>query len=172
MSGVEIGRQGEIVVFVELVNLRPVIVNADFEHLEFAALEVFVKLLNFRHFVNAARTPRSPEIHKYDFAAVIAKLDQPAALIFYGEFGRFLSDIDDAGIARVLCLPIDKTTSYQTDYYKEDNGFYSLAHGDLLYHLCPHLLLPGMNLPFEFIHRHGALTEHDIVKLPYVEPGP
>src|SRR5215831_17072622 len=102
MSGVEVGRQREIVVFVELMNLRPVIINTDFEHLEFAAFEVFVELLNFRHFVNAARTPRAPEIHKYDFASVIAELDQTAALIFYGEFRRFLSDIDEAGIARVL----------------------------------------------------------------------
>src|SRR5215475_12098119 len=134
MSGIEISRQREIVVFVELVNLRPVIINTDFEHLEVAALEVFVELLNFRHFVNAAGTPRAPEIHKYDFTPEIAELDQPAALVFYGEFRRLLSDIDDAGIARVLRLPINKTTGYQTDYRKEDNGFYSFTHSGLLYH--------------------------------------
>src|SRR5215471_7019550 len=134
MTGIEIGRQGQIVVFVELVNLRPVIINTDFEHFEFAVLEVFVELLNFRHFVNAAGTPRAPEIHKYNFAPEIAELDQLAALVFYGEFGRLLSDIDDAGIACVLRLPIHKTTGYQTDYHKEDNGFYSFTHSDLLYH--------------------------------------
>src|SRR5215468_3784189 len=152
MSGIEIGRQGEIVVFVELMNLRPVIIDTDFEHLELAALEALIELLNFRHFVNATGTPRAPEIYKNDFAPEVAELDQPAALIFYGKFGRFLSEIDDAGIARVLQLPIDKNTGYQTDYHKKDNRFYSFAHGDLLYHLWPHPLLPGMNLPFQLIH--------------------
>jgi len=172
MPWIEIRRQCEIVLFVELVDLRPIVIDADLEHLKLAILEHLMEPLNFGHFLDAACAPGAPEIQKDDFSAEIAELDEPATFIFDGKVGCLLADIDNTGIAHIRGLLKDEESGNRAYYKEENNGFYTLAHNPLLYHLQSHFLLPGMDLLLEDFQRNSALPEHDVMELPDIEFGP
>src|SRR5262249_13569042 len=169
---IEIRRQCEIVLFVELMDLRPIIVDADFEHLKLAILEHSVEPLNFGHLLDAGRAPSAPEIQKDDFAAEIAALDEPPTFILDRKVGCLLADVDNAGIAHIRGLLEHEESGYRAYYQKENNSFYALAHNRLLYHLRGHFLLPGMPLSVKHSQRNSTLAEHDVMELPDVESGP
>jgi len=172
MPWIEIRRQIEIVLFVELVDLRPIVIDADLEHLKLAILEHLMEPLNFGHLLDAACAPCSPEIQKDDFAAEIAELDELATFILDGKVGCLLADVDNTGIAHIRGLFEDEESGNRTYYQEENNGFYTLAHNSLLYHLRSHFLLPGMYLLLQDFERNSTLPQHDVMKLPDVESAP
>jgi hypothetical protein len=171
MPWIKIRRQIEIVLFVELMDLRPIVIDADFEHLKLTILEHFMEPLNFGHFLHAACAPGAPEIQKDDFAAEIAELDEPATFILDRKVGCLLADVDHTGIAHIRGLLEDEESGNRTDYQEENNGFYTLAHNPLLYHLRSHFLLPGMHLLFKHFQGNGTLSEHGVMELPDIESG-
>src|SRR5215831_493915 len=116
---IEIRRQYEIVLFVELMDLRPIIIDADFEHLKLAILEHSVEPLNFGHLLDAGRAPGAPEIQKDDFATEIAELDEPPTFILDRKVGCLLADVDNAGIAHIRGLLEDEKSGYRA-YYQEE----------------------------------------------------
>src|SRR5262249_17485942 len=132
MARIEKGGQRNVVVFVELVDLRPIVIDADRKHLEFPVFERLIESLHFRHFCNTRRTPCAPEIQKYNFAAEIAQLDEFAVPIFDREIRRLLADIDDSRITDVRRFPVDEETGHKTHDHKENDGFEALAHNSII----------------------------------------
>src|SRR5437588_12853731 len=108
MTGIQVRGQIQTVLLIELMDLWPIIINADLEHLKLPAFVGVVESLNFRHFQNATRTPRAPKIQKDDFAAEIAQFNDPAALILDRKIWRLLADINDTRIAGIGGLLNDK----------------------------------------------------------------
>src|SRR5262249_53220507 len=154
----------EIVLFVELVDLRPVVINTDLEHFKLAILEHLMQPLNLGHFLDASYAPGAPEIQKDDLAAEIAELDEPATFVLDRKVGCLLADIDHTGIAHIRGLLEDEESGNRTYYQEENNGFYTLAHNRLLYHLRSHFLLPGIHLLFKHFQGNGTLPEDGVVE--------
>src|ERR1051326_354170 len=128
MAGIQIRRQRQIVLFVELIHDVPLIVDADGQHLKLPVLVRFEQGFHLRHFLDARQAPGAPDIQKHDLAAIIAQLDGMALLVLDGKIRSLLSDVDDARFADAADFLVNEIPGHRTHDQKEKDGFQPFAH--------------------------------------------